>query len=376
MSKQEVIEVKAAVLEEAGKALKIYDDIDIIEPRAGEVRVKIEYCGICHSDLSVANGTFPAPGPVILGHEASGVIEALGEGVSHLNIGDHVVLTPAPPCGQCYYCTRNEHSLCVNGQAIMTHTLPDGETGLSRDGATIMRGVGVAAFAQYVVTQSTGAIKIDPDIPLDIACVIGCALQTGVGAVINTANVEEGSTVLVMGLGGVGMATVQGARIAGATKIIVSDPVAERRELAKSFGATHTLDPSIDDVVARCLELTNGIGVDYAFETAGLAPLIETGIFASRSGGTTVCVGAPPIDQAISINPAVLFAATEKKLCGCLLGSSNSLFEVPRLIRLWQSGKLDLESMITHRRPLSQINEAFDDLANNRGIRTVIKIGE
>lgn len=367
--------MRAAVLEEPGKPLKIHDNIEIIDPRVGEVRVQVKYCGICHSDLSVANGTFAAPGPIILGHEASGVVEALGAGVTHLAIGDHVVLTPAPPCGHCYYCIRNEQSLCVNGMSIMTHALPDGETGLSRDGESILRGVGVAAFAEKVITQANGAIKIPQDVPLDIACVIGCALQTGVGAVINTAGVEEGATVLIMGLGGVGMATVQGARIAGASTIIVSDPVAERRELAKTFGATHTLDPTIDDVTAQSFALTNGIGVDYAFETAGLASLVEIGVLATRSGGTTVCVGAPPIDQAISLNPAVLFAATEKKLCGCLLGSSNSLFEVPRLIRLWQAGQLDLEGMITHRRPLEQINEAFDDLVNNRGIRTVITIG-
>ncbi len=366
--------MKAAVLEEAGKPLKIYNDIQIMEPRTAEVRVNVKYCSVCHSDVSVADGTFPAPGPVILGHEASGIVDAIGPGVTHLAVGDHVILTPAPPCGHCYYCVRNEHSLCVNGQAIMTHTLPDGETGLQRQGQPVLRGVGVAAFAEQVITQASGAVKIADEIPLDIACVIGCAVQTGVGSVLNTANVEPGATVLIIGLGGVGMATVQGARIAGATTIIVSDPVAERREAAKSFGATHTLDPTIDDLVSQCLLLTNQIGVDYAFETAGQASLVEAAVMASRSGGCTVCVGAPPIDQAISLNPAVLFAATEKKLCGCLLGSSNSLFEIPRLIRLWQEGQLDLEGMITHRRPLEQINEAFDDLSHNRGIRTVISI--
>lgn len=367
--------MRAAVLEQSGQAFVIRDDVSIMQPRAGEVRVNVKHCGVCHSDLSLYNGTYPIAGPIILGHEAAGIVESVGAGVTHLKPGDHVVLTPAPPCGQCYYCVRNEHSLCINASAIMSNTFPDGETGLSRGGERILRGVGMAAFAEYVVTQATGAIKIADHIPLDVACVIGCALQTGVGAVLNTAKVEQGATVLVLGAGGIGMATIQGARIAGATTIIVSDPVAERREWAKKFGATHVFDPATVNIIEQAYALTNGIGVDYAFETAGLASLIETGVMASRSGGLTVCVGAPPLDQAVSLNPAVLFAATERKLCGCLLGSSNSLFEIPRLIRLWERGMLDLESMITNRRPLSQINEAFDDLTQHRGIRTVVEIG-
>jgi 2-desacetyl-2-hydroxyethyl bacteriochlorophyllide A dehydrogenase len=237
-----------------------------------------------------------------------------------------------------------------------------------------MRGVGVGALAEYVVTPATGAIKIDPEIPLDTVCVIGCALQTGVGAVINTAQVEEGATVLIMGAGGIGISAIQGARLAGAGKIVVSDPVAERREAALEFGATHTIDPMNVDVVAHCFELTAGIGMDYAFETAGVASLIETGINATRLGGKVVCVGAPPFEDPINIPSAVIFAITEKKLCGCLLGSSNSLREIPRLISLWKAGKLNLEDMITSRRPLAEVNEGLEDLARGRGIRTVLEI--
>jgi len=167
----------------------------------------------------------------------------------------------------------------------------------------------------------------------------------------------------------------RGARIAGASTIIASDPVAQRRQAATAFGATHVIDPINEDLAALCLELTGGIGVDYVFEAAGKAMLVEQGINLSRMGGTTVCVGAPALEESITISPAVLFAATEKKLCGCLLGSSNSLFEIPRLIRLWKQGLLDMESMITSRRPLHEINQGFDDLANSRGIRTVIEIG-
>jgi S-(hydroxymethyl)glutathione dehydrogenase/alcohol dehydrogenase len=367
--------MRAAVLERAGEPLKICDNIDIIEPRVGEVRVQVKYCGLCHSDLSIVNGTMPlGENPVILGHEAAGIVESVGLGVTHLQPGDHVVLTPAPPCGQCYYCQRNEHSLCVNTMSIMTNTLLDGETGLSRDGEVVMRGVGVAALAEMVVTPATGAIKIDKDVPLDTVCVIGCALQTGVGAVLNTAEVVEGATVLIMGAGGIGIAAVQGARLAGAAAIVISDPVAERREAALELGATLAIDPTNEDVLTRCMELTDGIGMDYAFETAGVAALIDLGINCIRSGGKMTCVGAPPVQDPINIPSAVIFAITEKKLCGCLLGSSNSLHEIPRLIRLWKAGRLDLESMITCRRPLAEVNEGFADLAAGRGIRTVLEI--
>lgn len=367
--------MRAALLQQPGQPLTIVDDIEIREPRAGEVRVRVKYCGLCHSDLSIANGTMPlGDTPIILGHEAAGIVDSVGAGVTHLQPGDHVVMTPAPACGNCYYCQRNEHSLCVDAMSIMTNTFPDGSTGLSRNGDLVMRGLGVAALAEYAVTSASGAIKIDPSVPLDTVCVIGCALQTGVGAVLNTAGVEEGATCLIMGAGGIGIATVQGARLAGASHIVVSDPVAERRAAALEFGATQVIDPNAEDVVARCFEITGGIGMDYAFETAGVAALIETGLNATRNGGQTICVGAPPVEDSINIPCAVLFASLEKKLCGCLLGSSNSMREIPRLIALWQAGKLDLDGMITARRPLAEINEGFADLAAGRGIRTVLEI--
>ena len=367
--------MRAALLEGAGQELKIYDDVDIIEPRAGEVRVAVKYCGVCHSDLGIIDGSSPMMDfPVILGHEAAGIVESIGPGVTDLAVGDHVVLTPVPPCGRCYYCQRNEHSLCVQSASIMTGTLMDGETGLSRNGQRVVRGVGVAAFAEMVVTPASGAVKIDPDVPLETACVIGCALQTGTGAVLNTAGVEEGATVLMMGAGGIGISAIQGARLAGASMIVASDPNPDRRAAALEFGATHAIDPASEDVVTRAFELTGNIGMDYAFETAGVAALINNGLNAIRNGGTMVCVGAPPLDDGIEIPHAVLFTISGKKLCGCMLGSVNSLREIPRLISLWQAGKLDLEGMITSRRPLAEINEACDDLAKGRGIRTVLEI--
>lgn len=365
--------MKAAVLEEQGKPVQIRDDIEIDSPAHGQVRVRIHACGICHSDLSIVDGMFPSPLPVVLGHEAAGVVEEIGPGVTQLAPGDHVVLTPVPPCGACFWCVRGEPGCCVQTAGLMTSSFPDGHTGLARGGQTVYRGVNLAGFAEQVLLPAYGAIKVAPDLPLDVLCVIGCAVQTGVGAVLNTARVVEGSTVLIMGLGGIGLSAVQGARIAGAARILVSDPVAERREIASRLGATDLIDPTVDDVVQRTHTLT-GIGADYAFETAGRAALIQTGIFATRAGGTTVCVGAPPIDEGIAFGPASVFVIQEKKLLGCTLGSSNSLRDIPRLVALWQAGRLDLEAMVTARRPLEAINEGMADLRASRGVRTVLTI--
>lgn len=367
--------MRAALLEEAGAPLRLVDDLALAEPGPGQVRVRVAWCGLCHSDLSIADGVFPAPLPIVLGHEAAGVVEAVGPFVTGLAPGDPVVLTPCPPCGVCYWCVRAEPALCVNSAGISTSTFPDGSTGLSLGERPVYRGLNVAAFAECVVAPASGAVRIPADVPLDVACVIGCAVQTGVGAVLNTARVPEGATVLVTGLGGVGLSAVMGARLAGAARILASDPIAARREAARHFGATDLLDPSEEDVAVRARELTDGVGVDFAFETAGRAALVATGLAAIRNGGTCVCVGAPPIDEAIEVRPASLLVVTERKLTGCLLGSSNSLREIPRLVALWRSGRLDLASLVTARRPLEEVNEALDDLRAGRGIRTVLRVG-
>jgi Zn-dependent alcohol dehydrogenase len=366
--------MRAALLQAPGQPFELVEDVEIDDPKAGEVRVRVSHCGVCHSDLSIAEGAFPAPTPIILGHEAAGVVDAVGLGVTGLAPGDPVVLTPCPPCGRCYGCVRGEPGVCVNVQGMATSALPDGRTGLSRKGAIVYRGVNLAAFSEYVLLPATGAVKVAADAPLEILCVIGCAVQTGVGAVLNTARVEAGATVLVLGLGGIGLSVVQGARIAGATRILASDPVASRRAAARAFGATDLLDPATDDVVQAARDLTGGIGVDYAFETAGRAVLVQTGLGASRNGGTVVCVGAPPLAESIVIPLAAGFVISEKKLLGCTLGSCNSIREIPRLIALWRAGRLDLEALITRRRPLAEINQAMDDLRASRGIRTVLAV--
>ena len=365
--------MRAALLIGPDRPLEVVDDIEIEAPQAGEVVVRVSHCGVCHSDLSNVDGTFPSPLPVVLGHEAAGTVEEVGPGVTSLRAGDRVVLTPAPPCGRCPFCLRGSFSICVNSTAVFTSTFNDGTTRLSRQGATVYRGLGVGGFGELVITQESGAIKVPDDTPLEIACVIGCAVQTGVGAVLNTARVEPGDSVLVLGLGGVGIAIVQGARIAGASRIIVSDPVSERRDAAARFGATDAIDPNVDDVPARAHELT-GIGVDFAFEAVGKAALGQAAVWSTRPGGTAVLVGAGPLGDPLTIDPAVVFMASERRLIGSFLGSSNSPREIPRLLSLWRAGKLDLEGMISRQRPLAEVNEAFDDMRAARGLRTVLEI--
>jgi Zn-dependent alcohol dehydrogenase len=363
--------MRAALLERGGQPLNVVDDVDVAALAPGQVRVRVSHCGLCHSDLTIMDNEDSAMVPVILGHEAAGVVEEVGVGVRALAPGDKVLLAPLAPCGRCYWCVRGEASICQEAMAALGGVFADGSTPLSRHGTTVFRGLGVGGFGEIVVTTETGAVKIDPDTPLEVAAVLGCALQTGVGAVFNTAKVVEGATVLVMGLGGIGISVVQGARLAGASRIIVSDPVEGRRSAAAHFGATDTLDPTTDDVVAASYELTGGIGVDYAFDAAGNAALLDAGLRATRRGGTTVGVGAPAADQMLSFS-AIGHVVQEKKLLGCLFGSSNPHREVPRLLSLWRRGALDLESMISFRRPLHEINEGFEDMRAGRGIRTVV----
>jgi S-(hydroxymethyl)glutathione dehydrogenase / alcohol dehydrogenase len=246
--------MRAALLERGGQPLNIVDDIDVASPAPGQVRVRVSHCGLCHSDLTMIENEDSAMVPVILGHEAAGIVEEVGAGVRSLAPGDKVLLAPLAPCGRCYWCVRGEESICQVAMVALGGIFADGTTPLTRAGAIVYRGLGVGGFGEIAMTTESGAVKIDPDTPLEVAAVIGCALQTGVGAVFNTAKVVEGATVLVMGLGGIGISVVQGARLAGASRIIVSDPVAGRREAAAHFGATDVLDPTADDVVVASHE--------------------------------------------------------------------------------------------------------------------------
>jgi Zn-dependent alcohol dehydrogenase len=272
---------------------------------------------------------------------------------------------------------RDQPTLCAkHSAALYTGTRSDGTSPLSRNGELIFRGVGVGGWAGHALVPAVAAIKVADDVNLGEACVIGCAVQTGVGAVLNTANVEAGASVLVTGAGGIGVAVLQGTRIAGATTVIVADPVAARREAALGFGATHTVDPETTDVAGFCREVTGGIGVDYSFEAAGVAKLIELGLSATRAGGTSVAIGAPPIMDGVTIPMVASFVIGEKKLLGCALGSVNAQRDIPRFLDMARLGRLDLAGMITHRFELDAIDDALANLRDRKGIRTALHIAD
>lgn len=365
--------IRAAVLEAVNKPMAI-TELEIGDPRPGEVLVRVAHCGVCHSDLSVIDGGFPAPLPVVLGHEAAGVVEAVGAGVTTVVPGDKVILSPVPNCGTCFFCERGHPTLCeTHAGALISATMADGTSPLTRDGQTVWRGLATAGFAELAMMPEVGVIKVPDQVDLSVACVIGCAVQTGVGAVLNTAKVGQGESVLVFGAGGIGIAVTQGARVAGASTIVVAEPDPVRREAALRFGATHVIDPLTEDPAAIGLELTRH-GFDFAFEAAGKAALITTAVNAIRPGGTVVAVGAPPLEEDIHIPTAVLLTVTEKKLMGCMLGSVDSRRDIPKLVELWQEGRLDLDAMVTSRHGLADLNKGIDLARSGDGLRTVIDI--
>ena len=366
--------MKAALHTEIGKELSIANDVEVAEPKEGQVLIKTEYCGICHSDVSVLDSLDLTP--MILGHEAAGVVEEVGKGVASVAKGDYVLMTPIGPCGTCEMCALNRHTLCERGQTFVFGTFPDGSTPFSRGDTPVYQGLGVGGFAEYTVLEERNVVRVEKGIPLETVCLIGCGVQTGVGSVLNTAKVTPGSTVLVMGLGGVGLSVVQGACIAKAEKIIASDPVGERREKALKLGATSVIDPNNDDLLNAVMELTFGKGVDYAFDAVGSSELIALGLTLSKQGGSTVIVGAPAADEELTFSSALHLMMTEKRLLGSLLGSCNAQKDIPLLIDYWQKGLLDLESMITQTYPLDEINTGIADLRNSTGIRSVIKIDD
>jgi S-(hydroxymethyl)glutathione dehydrogenase/alcohol dehydrogenase len=312
----------------------------------------------------------PSVPPVILGHEASGVVEALGPGVTTLAVGDHVVLSPCAPCGHCPWCVRGEWSLCANSDGLITATHPDGGTRLSRHGEVVHRGLAVAGFAEHVVIQATGAIKIPDDVPLSVACVVGCAVQTGVGAVLNTAGVLEGDTVLVMGLGGVGLSVVQGARLAEAGIIIAVDRSPEKLALAQSMGATEVLEAG-DELAKQVRALTGRRGADHAFDCVGLADTIRTSWSATRRGGTTTIVGIGGKEQQVTFTALELFHFA-RTLQGCVYGSTDPMTDIPKVLGYAAEGRLDLGALISGTIGLDGIDGAFADMEKGVGARAVV----
>jgi S-(hydroxymethyl)glutathione dehydrogenase/alcohol dehydrogenase len=358
--------VKAAVLHNVGDdKLDVRDDVTTTPVGAGKVRIRIKATGVCHSDLSAMNGTIPVAVPAVLGHEGAGEIIEVGAGVTSLSEGDHVVVCWSPQCGACKDCVNGQPQLCM---AYMINAFSDAH--FMFGGTTPMFGMaGAGTFAEELILLEQGAVKIDPDIPYDVASLLGCGVMTGVGAAINAGKVEPGSSVVVFGCGGVGISVIQGARIAGAATILAVDMVEAKLGWAKEFGATHAVTP--DQLPDALRELTGGGGFDYAFEVVGRSQTIKAAYGATRRGGTTVVVGVGRAEDMVELSAFDLFY-DEKNLRGTYYGSANIQRDFPRLLALWKSGQLDLERMITRRLTLDDVNDAFGALSSGDVIRQVI----
>ena len=345
-------------------------EVELDEPRPGELLVQIDAAGICHSDLSVINGDRPRPTPMALGHEASAtVMRAGGEG-SAFAPGDRVVLAFLPACGRCAACGSGEGYLCRPGAAANGEgRLLRGGRRLHEGGADLHHHLGVSAFATHAVVDERSAVRVDADIKPEIAALFGCAVLTGVGAVLNTAAVRPGESVAVYGLGGVGLAALLGALAAGAQPVVAVDPVAEKRALALEFGAAFAAAPEEAAAVVR--HATGGAGVDVAVESAGRASVLADAYAATRRGGRTVTVGLPPPGATLSI-PAVSLVAEGKTLMGSYMGSSIPARDVPRFLALWRADRLPVERLLTGVSPLEDINPLMDALASGRAIRQIV----
>jgi len=357
-----------------GADLVVVEDVELEPPRAGEVMVGVHHCGVCHSDLHYLDGSLTTDVPLVLGHEAAGRVVEVGPDVTSLRPGDLVVLTMAPSCGRCFWCANDEHSLCQSFAELVGGAYPDGSTRLSWRGQPVRRGLVLAAFAEQTVVPAEAAVRIPEDVPTEIAAVIGCAVQTGVGAVLNTARVPAGSSVVVVGLGAVGLSVVQAAQVVGAATIIGVDLSEPRRDEARRLGATAVLDPEAGRVDRAVRELTTGRGADFGFDAVGRGEVVQTLLKATRNGGTVVMVGMPSTQEVVPVR-GLAHVVQEKKLIGCYLGSANAHRDFPRILRLWRAGRLDLNSLVTARRPLEEINLALADLRSAVGVRTVLHIG-
>src|SRR5258705_141045 len=361
--------MRAAVFTQSGRALDIIEGVRIDDPRPGEVLVRIRHCGVCHSDLSIIDGALPFPTPAILGHEASGTIAALGSGVTGLAEGDRVVLSMRPPCGHCYWCVRNEPVLCAE-----TAGPPgSGEPRAWHEGKPIMRGFRLGAFAEYALVEASGVALVPDGVPLDAAAVVGCAIQTGIGSVTNVAKTEAGATAAVIGLGGVGLAVVQGLVLSGAATIIAIDPVAERRDRAIALGATLTFDSADADLSRRVAAATGGIGCDYVFDTVSSTQTTQLACGILRAGGKAVLIGVTGDPQPLGISSMDL-VMRQKSVMGSFLGNCHSQRDLPKYLTLCSAGRLDLKALVTAVRPLSEINIAMAELSAGKGVRTVLSI--
>jgi Zn-dependent alcohol dehydrogenase len=373
------MKVRAAVLRELGQAGPYRDSlplsIETLEqsaPGPGEMRVRVLAAGLCHSDLSVINGSRPRPLPMVLGHEATGEVVELGPGVGDFAIGERVVFSFVPMCGHCAPCATARPVLCEPGAAANAagRLLGGGSHWADAEGSHLNHHLGVSGFAEYSVVSVRSAVRVDADLAPEIAALFGCAVLTGVGAVINTARVQPGEGVAVFGLGGVGLSALLGARAVSAFPLIAIDVVEEKLALARELGASHCVDARHEDAVAVVRDLSRG-GVDYAIESVGDENVLAQAYAATRRGGTTLSVGLPAPGRLFSV-PAVSLVAEERTVKGSYMGSAVPGRDIPRYIDLYRAGRLPVDRLLTHRLRLDEINEGFDRLEQATAIRQVI----
>jgi S-(hydroxymethyl)glutathione dehydrogenase / alcohol dehydrogenase len=366
--------MRAAVLEEFGAPL-VVQEVDLAEPRAGEVLVRLAACGVCHTDMYTASGADPSGyAPTVLGHEGAGVVESVGDGVSSLRPGDHVVTLFSPQCRECVHCVDERTNLCL---AIREQQnlgfLPDGTTRLSRGGEPIRHFMGTSTFAEYTVMPEIALAKISAEAPLDHACVFACGLSTGLGAALNTAKVRAGSTCVVFGAGLVGLGAVAGCRLAGAERIVAVDRSEARLELARGQGATEVMLAG-DETVARIVESTGGFGADYTFEATGLVGVMRQAVESARMGWglATVC-GVAGRGETLDVVPR--FLITGRRIAGSSFGGVKGRDRVPQLVDRWLDGEIDVAPLISHRLTLDEVNRGFELMEEQDGIRSVIAFG-
>ena len=350
-----------------------FEDLELDDPGPGEIRVRIEAAGLCHSDLSVVNGDRVRPLPMALGHEAAGVVDALGDGVDDLSIGDHVVLVYVPSCGECEFCASNQPALCERGASSngAGELLTGGRrlhTTSSDSSDDINHHLGVSAFAEYAVVHRSSTVKVVADLPFDVAALFGCAMATGYGAVVRTAGVRLGDSVIIIGLGGVGLSAVIAAHAVGAGEIMVVDPVEAKRQRALELGATVAASPDEAEGIVR--GKWNG-GADWVFEAVGAAPVMEQAFRLTKRGGTTVSMGLPHPDAVLTL-PALAIIAESRTIKGSYMGSTRPQEDIPEMARLWGQGRLPVEKLISAHRPLSELNDALEALADGTAIRQII----
>jgi alcohol dehydrogenase len=348
------------------------EELNLAGPGSGCVLVEVAAAGLCHSDLSVINGTRPRVMPIVLGHEAAGVVRETGPGVHDFSPCDHVVFSFVPSCGHCLYCVVGRPALCENGaKANTAGTLLDGKRYFANgNGETVHHHLGVSAFSQFTVVREESLIKIDPELPLATAALFGCAVITGVGAVINTARIRPGSSVAIFGLGGVGLSAVMGANVAGAQSIIAVDTVPQKLDTARKLGATEAVNASTANVVAAIRDLSHG-GVDFAFDCTGIEAVLAQAYEVTRRGGTTIAVGLPAPQKRLPV-PIVSLVTEERTIQGSYMGSAVPKRDIPRLISLYLAGRLPIEHLFSPSVQLEELNAAFDRLESGDAARQVL----